>query len=343
MRFMRTSRSTSVPRVLLVAALAAAAIACNGGGCGGGSAASAPAGSSAASAAPSASLASSDSGSPARPRSNTVVRAGGAAGAIFRAANSIELKEEQKATLDEIGADMREAERAARDGGDGGSPRNEAREAQAELAAGVKAGKIEPSKMAPHYAALEKNAKAREEREADALNRLHAALEPAQRAAIVASVRSFEEKRAGWMKLRDKADAGRPGASRLRLERYTRELTLDADQQKKVEAILPKDDKAASAREDAKKEMDVLLAAFEKDAFDAKKLDTGAAKRARAPIEEQAKFLSQLLPILRPEQRERLARTLGRTSEFGRPHRGPDMGERAHDPHDDVVEDDDVH
>lgn len=340
---MRTSRpeKPALLRHLLLAALASLPLACKDGGCGGGSG-GAPAATASASAAPSGSVATVASASALPPRRWNAVRASGPAGAIFRGVNTIELKEEQKATLEKIAAEMREADRAARDAGDAGAPRSDLREAHAELVAGVKAGKIDPSKMEPHYAALEKAAKARQEREADALNKLHAALEPAQRAAIVTSVRSFEEKRAERMKPRDKPDGGGPDFVKLRIQRYTHDLALDADQQKKLEALIPKDDKAAAARDEMKKQTDALLAAFEKDVFDAKKLDQGAAKRARAPMEEQVKLYGQLVPILKPEQRERLARTLARSGERARPHRGMSTSERVHD-HEHEDDDDDVH
>lgn len=267
------------------------------------------------------------------------MRTTGAAGALFRAVDTIELNEEQKATLETIAADMREADRAARDS-DAGGARNGMREAHAALVAGVRAGKIEPAKMAPHYAALEKTAKARQDHEADALNRFHAALDAAQRAAVVGTVRAIEEKRASRMKIHERPDAGSPTLAKLRLERYTRELGLDAEQQKKVAAIHPQEDRAANAREELKKQTEALLAAFEKESFDARKLDLGAPKSARAPIEEQVKLFGLLLPILKPEQRERLAKNLERTSEQVRPHRGMSTSERVHDHADG---DDDVH
>src|SRR5690606_20901698 len=106
--------------------------------------------------------------------------------------------------------------------------------------------------------------------------------------------------------------------------------------------ILPREDRAANAREEMKKQTEGLLAAFEKETFDARKLDLGAAKSARAPIEEQVKLFGLLLPILKPEQRERLAKNLERTSEQARPHRGMSTSERVHD-HDHDHGDDDVH
>jgi Spy/CpxP family protein refolding chaperone len=327
---MRTLKPGSL---LLLALIATSSLACKEGGCGGGGGGTAtPASSAADSSTGSAATASASVSASALARAPRMpaIAAGGATGALFRAVNTIELKGEQKATVEKIGADFREADRAARADTDGGGPRSEMKEAHAELVTEVKAGKIDPSKMTPHYAALEKAAKARQDREADALNRLHAALDPAQRTAVAASVRSFETQRAARMKGHEKPDAGR--TNHFRVERYTRELDLDAEQQKKVEAILPKEDRTATLREDMKKHTDAVVAAFEKDGFDAKKLDSGAAKQARAPMEDQVKFFAQLVPILKPEQRERLAKNLAKGSEgHGRMHRGMGMGDRAHE------------
>jgi hypothetical protein len=332
--------TTSKPGLLLlVAAVASLPLACKDGGCGGGAATASSPSASVVSApsAPGASAAASGSASAHRARP-IIVRASNPTGALFRAVNSLELKDDQRATLEKVAADLREAEKAAREGADGGA-RSEAKEANDELVAGVKAGKIAIAKMESHYAALEKVAKARQDREADALNRLHAALEPSQRTTIAASVRLSETQQAVRMKLSEKPDGGRPNMSRTRLERYTRGIDLDAAQQKKVEAILPKDDRATTLQDEARKYTDAVLVAFEKEGFDAKKLDGGAGKQARAPMEEQVKYFGQLLPILTSEQRERLAKNLGRGSVDLpiRPHRGMGLGGRSHD----GLEDDD--
>jgi Spy/CpxP family protein refolding chaperone len=56
-----------------------------------------------------------------------------------------------------------------------------------------------------------------------------------------------------------------------------------------------------------KKRTETLLAAFEKDGFDAKKADAFDVKKSRVALEEETKLLQQILPILKPEQREKLA------------------------------------
>src|SRR5687767_11394013 len=103
----------------------------------------------------------------------------------------------------------------------------------------------------------------------------------------------------------------------------TKELDLDAEQQKKVEAALPKAGKGApEAREDAKKRLDAVLTAFEKDGFDAKKLAAPDPKHARAPLEQEAQFITAIVPVLKPEQREKLATTMTRGGKGSHGRRG---------------------
>lgn len=295
---------TSRRAVLVLAAIGSLPLACDGGcgGSGGGAATSA-------SAVPSATASSmASAAAPARLRP---IRATGPAGAIFRAAASLELSDEQKATFEKIGSDLREAEK-----GEGGDARARMKAMHDELVAGIKAGKLDTAKLDAAKAEVEKAAKEREEREADALNRLHAALDSGQRAKVVEKVRETGEKRAARMKTLERSDGGRAAFGRSRLERFTKDLGLDAEQQKKVDAALPKDDgKWEAAREDAKKRLDALLAAFEKDGFDAKKLGGADSQAASSSFDEQVKFFGQILPMLKPEQREKLAAKLQRSGD----------------------------
>lgn len=290
------------------------------------------AGSASSSSTPAASTTIAASASAGRPRP-IVLRAAGPTGALFRAASTADLKEEQRSALEKLATEFREADKAAMDP-DAGA-RSEMKQAHDDLVAGVKAGKIDVTKVNAAQGTMEKASKARHDREADALNKLHATLEPAQRTAVVSKVREMEEKRAARMKLRSAGDAGKPNPARLRLEHYTKDLGLDAEQQKKVDAMLPKDDpKAADPAEEAKKKTETVLAAFEKETFDAKTiLAADATKKTAQPMADLVKFMNQLLPVLKPEQREKLAAKLEKASEGrGRP-RG--MGGAPHEYQDD--------
>lgn len=302
-------KRTSKRALFALAAIACLPLACKDGGCGGSNGAS-PSASASLAPPPSAPFASTSANRP-RP---AIVRASGATGALFRAVSTLEIRPEQKAGLDKIAADMRDAEKAASEG-DAGTGRSEMKASHDDLVAGVKSGKIDAAKMDAHLALMEKASKARQDREADALGKLHALLDPAQRAATVAAVKAMEEKREARMRAR-MADAGaahdggadggvRVFNARTRLENMTKDLALEPDQAKKVQAMLPKDEPKTDLREEAKKRSDATLEAFQKDELDAKSLEIDP-KKATQPMAETVKFLTQLVPILTPIQRDKL-------------------------------------
>jgi hypothetical protein len=330
--------------------------------CGGGSSGTSPSASTSSSSTPTTSVASSSasaSGSSAHNR-GPQVRASGAAGAIFRATHGLDLSADQKSSIEKIGEDLRShagaaaggdggaAPAAAGDGGAANTARAEMKEAHADLLNGVKAGKLDMAKLDAHQAAMDKAAKARVDRELDALNKLHGTLQPEQRAKVVSNIKAAEEKRANRIKQheKDKPDAGKPNFAKMRFEHYTRDLDLNDDQKKKVDGLLPKEDKTDAMREESKKVLDATLAAFEKDGFDAKKLPQPDPKKHAQPFTDLAKFFNGLLPILKPEQRDKLAAKLekqGGRGGTGGPHRGGRGGGGGdHGDHEQQEEDDEV-
>jgi hypothetical protein len=84
--------------------------------------------------------------------------------------------------------------------------------------------------------------------------------------------------------------------------------------------------------DEGQKRMDAVLTAFEGNAFDPKKLDlTGVpGKTPHEGLEKDVAFLGQLLPVLTPDQREKLAsqreRSGMRRHPDGREGRGGPMG-----------------
>lgn len=257
----------------------------------------------------------------------------GAVGMLVHSAKSLELKDEQKAKLEA-------AEKSLK--GDDASSRNEMKSFHTNLAASVKAGKIDQAKIDADLAALEKALKDKSDKEAAALNDVYAALEPGQRTLVARTVRErtearekHETERRAKLAERDKereqkADGGADGgggrgdrnelSAQRRVEHLVRDLDLDAEQQKKVQALAKDDPKAPTpdtARADAKKRGEALLAAFEKDGFDAKKLEAPDTKRARQGAEQQVKLVSALLPILKPEQKEKLAARMEKQAQGG--------------------------
>ncbi len=189
-----------------------------------------------------------------------------------------------------------------------------------ELAAEVKAGKIETSKLTPSYDAIEKAAKVDQDKDAEAVNALHAALTTEQRKAVAADLRAKQAmvdqkiaKTDANSATADKAkglDMFKPGENHnpaaRELKWMTGDLGLDEKQQKDVDALGAKD---STAKESSKRFED-LAKDFEKDSFDAKTSDLFKSKTMREPLEERTKTIEKLVKILKPEQREKLAAKL---------------------------------
>jgi Spy/CpxP family protein refolding chaperone len=247
---------------------------------------------------------------------------GGVTEMMLHAARELDLKDPQKSAIEKLQQQLAPDEKG---------PPNEFREYQVALAAGVRAGKIDPAKLAPLQANLEKAMQARKDKEAAALNGLYAALEPPQRKALVASVRAKQTEREAHAQEK-KAEGAKPTPTdwnKRRLERMTKEMELDATQQKSVEALLAKGDQPPPAtmdsmRDEMKKRTDALLTAFEADTFDATKMELSpmAPKKPGEATDKHVQQLSLLLPILKPEQREKLAVRLEKPPMARGPHPG---------------------
>lgn len=229
------------------------------------------------------------------------------ASTLFRATRDIKLTDAQKASVAKVKHQFAAADpngkKAFKDFNDA-------------LIAGVKAGKIDAAKLKPLYAEIDKAVQARHTEEVQALNGLHAALDPAARKALVAAVQKRQSARKEHMvKAAAKVKDWKAQFAKRRLERMNKELDLDAAQQKKVQDLfaqdqLPKPTKQQKAA--ANKRVDDLLTAFAKDKFDAKTLDLGElpAKNAHTMMAHRVAFLNKLLPILKPAQRDKYATAL---------------------------------
>jgi Spy/CpxP family protein refolding chaperone len=228
----------------------------------------------------------------------------GLAGVLLKGAYEFPLNPDQRAALDKA-EDQLYADNAT-------SPWTALKSYNGDLVAGIRAGKLDPAKLKTDYDAVDQAVQAGQGREADALNALHATLEAQQRQALAAQVKGRRE--ASMRRMPTAADGGPMDLVKNRLTRLTRQLGLDDAQQKSVGALLAKDTTltatAVQARRDAaQKQLETLLGEFAKDTFDAKKVDLaqGGAKTPHEQIEHHASFVGQLLPILHPDQREKLA------------------------------------
>lgn len=251
---------------------------------------------------------------------------GGADDMLFAAAKAQELKPEQKTKIEDIEKKLGEPEHK----------NSGAKMVHDDLVAGIKAGKVDEAKLKTAYESVEKSVQTRHDDEATALTALHAALEPAQRKAIAADVKTkLTERASKFQKDKDPAKEKERLAdkNKKRVAKMKKDLDLDEAQEKKVEALITKSTaNPVDERAEHHKKAEALLTAFEKDTFDAKKLDlfAGAGKTARAKMEHEIKQVTDLVPILKPEQREKLAAQLekkggGKGSHFGsRGHGRPD-------------------
>jgi hypothetical protein len=277
------------------------------------------------SAAPSA---SADAGKPEKPR---VVRRRGTVGEIFTLARVLELKDEQKAKLDAIDDELWGAPKEDDD------EKNALKEFWSALEDGVKAGRVDRAKLTPHYAVLDEAAARRRKAEADALNQLHEMLDEAQRKKLTEilrhrhpgakpakpvnakkPVKPVKPPKPAKPPAKSAAQIAKEQAAeraKRRSARVTALLGLDPIQQKRVAPILARYDTATANRAhhlEMEKRMQALIKAFEKDEFDAEKLDLGKGPRAR--MDSRVAFISTLMAVLKPDQRARLAHTIERPS-----------------------------
>jgi hypothetical protein len=224
----------------------------------------------------------------------------GLAGMFFRAARDTDLTDDQKTAIAKLEEPLL----------NDAAPRREIAALHADLVASVKEGRIDAAKIAVDEAAVAKMLSSREEEQATALTGLHDALTPAQRGAVADAVRAARERPPPAAP--PVATAAADWATR-RLEHMKSQLVLDQDQQKQVAEVLAREAPTPAAmqahHEAAKKQTEAVARAFESDRFDAKKIDLSAApgRKSTEAFDRQIKYISLLLPILTPGQRDRFA------------------------------------
>jgi len=180
---------------------------------------------------------------------------------------------------------------------------------QSDLLAGIRAGKLDTAKVRTDLASVDTAVQARRDREATAINALYAALDATARKAVGSGVGGRYAARAPRPVATDGGVAERV---KPKVDRLTTDLGLTADQQRQVAAILAKlDPSPAEAQvrvDEGKRQMEAFLSAFEGDRFDARKVEILAPPRQPHEIlDRDVRFLSQLVPLLTPAQREKVA------------------------------------
>jgi len=230
---------------------------------------------------------------------------GGVDAIFFRAAHDLTLTDAQKAKLAVLEGQLRDRDT---------DPRDAMKAFSSDLAAQVRAGKIDASKLQTDEAALDTAMSVMLGKQAAALAGLHDALDAGQRKSLADAVRA----RAAGREAKEH-DGGAGDWSARRLERMTSDLGLDAGQQKQVAALLAKEPGPATMHDDMKKQMDAILTAFQSDSFDAQKALQPTIKAPHDTMDREIAFTSQLLSVLHPDQREKLAVSTAKRSGRGGP------------------------
>ncbi len=252
-----------------------------------------------------------------RPRMGLMGRFTGPAGLLFAATRELQLSEDQQKKLEQINQDFRTP------------PPDPMAELNTELVSGVKEGKIDKAKLESRYTAIETAESERSDKEAKALEGLHATLTPEQRKTLATKVRSRQRPPPAVAKAPG-ADAEEKKLAKERAEQQAaqiaQQLGFDEAQQKKLVPVFAK----AAERPDPQQhapQREALLSAFEQDTFEAKKLlDAFASpKEVRARAKRRADQVSAMLTVAKPDQRPALASWVEQSgSPFGLGHfRGP--------------------
>ncbi len=185
------------------------------------------------------------------------------------------------------------------------------------LGENAKAGNVDSAQLQPVVERLVQAVKYKQQQTAELVNEVHATLEPPQRKELAVALRKEQEQREarrkemGMHKTQIRAEE----RDKLQAERLKRELHLNDGQLKQVEAIQLKwgdsqlNPDVDAIREENLKNFGELLAGFESDTFDARKLPffSKAADSVRKRSEREIERLKLLMPILTSEQRTAFA------------------------------------
>jgi Spy/CpxP family protein refolding chaperone len=178
------------------------------------------------------------------------------------------------------------------------------------LATGVAAGTVDKGTVDASIAKLTTASEAAHDASLDTLNKLHAILSPAERAALVDKVQAHWEV---WRQVNhEEVPGGKQHGGRL--AELTEELSLTPDQVNKISASYPKALAGRTGRLDPKKGNDYVgsfSTAFAADSFDAKSLTSNVNPHlASHGATRMALFYETVTPVLTPEQRAKLAEDL---------------------------------
>jgi Spy/CpxP family protein refolding chaperone len=180
------------------------------------------------------------------------------------------------------------------------------------LADGIAAGQIDQAKMDAAIAQVNTAAMGAHDAEADALNQLHATLDPAQRTALVDKVEAHLEV---WHHANSAEEPASKDAHGGHLGKLSKELNLTPAQVEQIRgqfrqsiATAPKYDRA-----ETEAHVKAFGEAFASDSFDAKTLTNAGTVNAHMAtwgVTRTIHFYQAVLPVLTPEQRTKVAGTI---------------------------------
>ena len=232
---------------------------------------------------------------------------GGVAGLIALSLKDLDLSPTEKPNVEKIRTDLMAKLEPGRAAG-----KNLANV----LADGVSAGNVDHAKVDAAITQLTAAMAGLHDATADALNQLHNALTPAERAALIDKIQGH------WQKWKDAQghdeQADEPKDHRGgHLVALAKELTLTQDQVDKIKGTFASDVKAIPQQTHDHKEVEghfqAFATAFKADAFDAKSLstETGAnTHMATWGATRMAHFIEAVAPVLTPDQRGKLAQQI---------------------------------
>ena len=177
------------------------------------------------------------------------------------------------------------------------------------LADGIAAGSVDSVKVEAAIAKVSAASDAAHQASIDTLNKLHAILSPAERAALADKVQAH------WAVWREVNHAEVPGGQQHggRLAELTEELGLSPDQVSKISAAFPTALGKRPSHLDPKQgdaHVNHLATAFAAATFDAKSALPTNIHLASHGAERMALFYETAAPVLTPEQRTKLAEEL---------------------------------
>jgi hypothetical protein len=188
----------------------------------------------------------------------------------------------------------------------------------ADLVAQVKTGLIDAAQWRADEARLGRALQGHFAKEAETLNELHAALDAADRGAIVVAVRTARPAR-NDENARVPAGSAAPAApgATPSLDRLVGQLVLDPGQRQQVGVLLARRELRPSVPIQSKmggaqRRIEEMLSCFKLATFEAKEAwpPPGAMTPQEEQIDRELVLISRLLPLLSPQQRERFAESI---------------------------------